>query len=63
MDLEKVRIGMSCASHKGSGTVTWVDGATQTVYLTDLIDNHSFDVGIEEIIDDPQIHNHEDNYY
>ncbi|TRX55898.1 hypothetical protein [Thalassomonas sp. M1454] len=63
MDLDKVRIGMSCASHKGCGTVTWVDGATQTVYLTDLVDNHSFDVGIEDIVDDPQIHNREDNYY
>ena len=63
MDLDKVRIGMVCGSRKGSGTVTWVDGATQIVYLTDFMDNHSIEVGIEEIIDDPQIHNHDDCYY
>lgn len=63
MDIDKINIGMLCVSHKGSGTVAWVDGATQTIYLTDLIDNHSIAVGIEEIIDDPQIHNSKDSYY
>lgn len=63
MDLDKVRIGMFCASKKGNGTVTWIDGATRTVYLTDLLDNHSIELGIEEIIDDPQIHNRDDFYY
>ncbi|WP_394172812.1 hypothetical protein [Thalassotalea litorea] len=63
MDFDKIRIGMICGSRKGSGTVTWVDGATQMVYLTDLQDNRSFEVGLEELIDDPQIHNHDDYYY
>ncbi|TLU66640.1 hypothetical protein FE810_03760 [Thalassotalea litorea] len=63
MDFDKIRIGMICGSRKGSGTVTWVDGATQMVYLTDLQDNRSFEVGLEELLDDPQIHNHDDYYY
>ena len=63
MEIDDIKIGMLCNSHKGSGKVTWVDAATQTIYLTDLADNHQFDVRLEELTDDPQIHNRDDKYY
>ncbi|NMP15904.1 MULTISPECIES: hypothetical protein [unclassified Thalassotalea] len=63
MDIDNIKVGMICTSRKGSGRVSWVDGATQTVYMTDLMDNNSIQVGIEEIVDDPQVHTHEDYYY
>ncbi|MDN3653345.1 hypothetical protein QWY77_11395 [Thalassotalea ponticola] len=63
MDIDSIKVGMICSSHKGSGRVTHIDGTTQTVYLTDLMDNKSIEVAIEEIIDDPQLHTHHDYYY
>ena len=56
-------IGMKCGSKKGSGTVTWIDGSTRTIYMANTDNNNSFEVGFEEIIEDPQAHNKEDAYY
>ncbi|WP_371188285.1 hypothetical protein [Thalassotalea maritima] len=63
MDIDKIRIGMLCSSEKGSGRVTWIDGTTRTVYIEDMVGNNAVQVGIDELIDDPQVHNHEDHYY
>jgi len=63
MEFQDIHIGMMCGSKKGSGTVTWVDGSTRTVYISDVANNNSFEVGFEEIVDDPQAHNKEDSYY
>ena len=54
---------MKCGSKKGSGTVTWIDGSTRTIYMANSDSNNSFEVGFEEIIEDPQAHNKEDTYY
>ena len=63
MKFNEIHIGMKCGSKKGSGTVTWVDGSTQTVYMSDTKNNNSFEVLFDEIIDDPQAHNKADTYY
>jgi hypothetical protein len=54
---------MKCGSKKGSGTVTWVDGSTHTIYMVDSNNVNNFEVNINDIIDDPQAHNKEDSYY
>ena len=63
MELRDIHIGMKCGSKKGSGTVTWIDGSTRTVYMADAKNNNSFAVNIEEIIEDPQVHNRDDTFY
>ncbi|MGB1263006.1 MAG: hypothetical protein ACPG52_08870 [Cognaticolwellia sp.] len=63
MEFNDIHIGMTCGSKKGSGTVTWIDGSTRTIYLANTDNNNSFEVGYEEIIEDPQAHNKEDAYY
>ena len=63
MEFNDIHIGMKCGSKKGSGTVTWIDGSTRTIYMANTDSNNSFEVGFEEIIEDPQAHNKEDAYY
>lgn len=63
MKFDDIHVGMKCDSYKGSGTVIWVDGATQTIYMSNMTDNNSFDVAFEDLIDDPQAHNPKDTYY
>lgn len=63
MEFNDIHIGMKCGSKKGSGTVTWIDGSTRTIYLADTCNNNNFEVELEEIIEDPQVHNREDTFY
>jgi len=63
MEFTDIHIGMKCGSKKGSGTVTWIDGSTKTIYMANTADNNSFEVDFEEIIEDPQIHNKQDTFY
>ena len=63
MDFNDIHIGMKCASKKGSGTITWIDGSTRIIYITDIKGNNSFEVNFEDLIDDPQAHNKQDTYY
>ena len=63
MQFNDVHIGMICGSKKGSGTVTWIDGSTKTIYMADSHNNNNFEVEFEELIEDPQAHNREDTYY
>jgi hypothetical protein len=63
MEFNDVRIGMKCGSKKGSGTVTWKDSSTHTIYMADTKNNNNFEVNIEELIEDPQAHNQADTYY
>ena len=63
MQFKDIHIGMKCGSKKGSGTVTWIDGSTRTIYMADTENNSSFEVRFEDIIEDPQAHNKEDRYY
>jgi hypothetical protein len=63
MDFQDIHIGMMCGSKKGCGTVTWIDGSTQTVYLADISNNNSFEVEFDDLMEDPQIHNQTDSYY
>lgn len=62
MEFSDIHIGMICGSTKGSGTVTCVDTATNTIYLNDY-NNQSFDINFDELMDDPQAHNQSDCYY
>ncbi len=62
MEFNDIHIGMKCGSRKGSGTVTWIDGSTRTIYMADTC-NNDFEVNFEEIIEDPQAHNREDTFY
>lgn len=63
MEFQDIHIGMKCGSTKGSGTVTWVDDSTRTIYLTNLKDNNNLVVPFEDIIEDLQAHNISDTYY
>lgn len=63
MKFNDIHIGMKCGSKKGSGTVTWIDGSTRTIYMANTEENNSFEVDFEEIIEDPQAHNNNDAYY
>jgi hypothetical protein len=63
MQFNDIHIGMMCGSKKGSGTVTWIDGSTRTIYMANIDDNNNFEVNFEELIDDPQAHNREDTFY
>lgn len=63
MEFNDIKVGMKCGSNKGSGTVTWLDGATNTIYMENNNNAKQFAVNIEDIIDDPQIHNNQDTYY
>jgi hypothetical protein len=63
MEFNDIHIGMKCGSKKGSGTVTWIDGSTRRIYLTDTRNNNNFEVDFEEIIEDAQAHNRKDSYY
>ena len=63
MEFNDVHIGMICGSKKGSGTVTWKDSSTRTIYMADTKNNNNFEVNVEELIEDPQAHNQADTYY
>lgn len=63
MEFDDIHIGMKCGSKKGSGTVTWVDGATRKIYMADTNENKSFEIEFDELIEDPQAHNKQDTYY
>ena len=63
MEFSDIHIGMKCGSKKGSGTVTWIDGSTRTVYLSDSKSDDNFEVQLEDLIDDPQVHNRGDTFY
>lgn len=63
MNFNNIHIGMKCGSKKGSGTVTWIDNSTRTIYIENNKGNDNFEVNIEDIIDDPQVHNKDDKYY
>ncbi len=63
MNFKDIHIGMKCSSKKGSGTVTWIDDSTRTIYIENNKDNNNFEVNIEDIIEDPQAHNRGDSYY
>ena len=63
MEFNDIHIGMKCGSKKGSGTVTWIDGSTRTIYMANTEENNSLEVDFEEIIEDPQAHNKKDAYY
>ena len=63
MEFNDIHIGMKCGSKKGSGTVTWIDGSTRTIYMVDSQNNNNFEVDFNELIEDPQAHNKDDSYY
>ena len=63
MHFKDIQVGMFCNSKKGSGRVTWIDASTRTVYMSDLTDDHQFDVSFDELVEDPQVHNRDDTYY
>jgi hypothetical protein len=63
MEFIDIHIGMKCGSKKGSGTVTWVDGSTHTIYMIDRNNNTNFEVNISDIIEDQEVYKKEDNYY
>lgn len=63
MEFNDIHIGMKCGSKKGSGTVTWIDSSTRTVYLSDNKSDDNFEVKMEDLIEDPQVHNRGDTFY
>ncbi len=63
MEFNEIHIGMNYDSTKGSGTVTWIDGSTRTVYMADTRNNNNFQVEFDEIITDPKTHNNDNTVY
>ena len=62
MELNNIHVGMKCGSKKGSGTVACVDEATRTIYM-ETTDNNILPIDLDDIIQDPQVHNREDTFY
>ena len=46
MEFNDIHIGMKCGSKKGSGTVTWIDGSTRTIYMANTEENNSFSLNL-----------------
>ena len=63
MQFNDIEIGMKCGSKKGSGTVTWIDDSTRTIYMSDSTDNNNFEVSFDDLMEDPQAHNKKDTFY
>ena len=63
MEFNDIHIGMKCRSKKGSGTVTWIDDSTRTVYMANTEKNNCFEVRFDEIIDVHQAHKEENLFY
>lgn len=63
MELSEVRQGMLVESAQGSGKVLVIDEVTQSVLIENQQSHEQFAVGVEEIVDDPQLHLGCDKYY
>jgi len=63
MDVSTLHTGMMISSKKGDGKIISIDREQHTIQVIDFIDNHEFEVGFENIKDDPQVHNPEGGYY
>ena len=63
MEFNDIHIGMKCGSKKGSGTVTWIDDSTRTIYMANTCNNNNFEIKFEELMEDPQAHNQADTFY
>jgi len=63
MDVSTLHTGMMISSKKGDGKIISIDRVQHTIQVIDFIDNHEFEVGFENIKDDPQVHNPEGGYY
>ncbi|WP_162062422.1 hypothetical protein [Vibrio taketomensis] len=63
MQLSEVKRGMMLESAQGSGKVLVIDEMTQSILIENQNSHEQFAVGIEEIIDDPQLHLGCDKYY
>ena len=62
MEFIDIHIGMEYGSNKGRGTVTWIDGSTHTIYMLGCDKNDNFEVSINDIVEDLQVHNKENNF-
>ncbi|ROV61850.1 hypothetical protein EGH82_03375 [Vibrio ponticus] len=63
MELSELRQGMLVESAQGSGKVLVIDEVTQSVLIENQQSHEQFAVGVEEIVDDPQLHLGCDKYY
>ncbi|GAK83479.1 hypothetical protein BIY21_01775 [Vibrio ponticus] len=63
MELSELRRGMLVESAQGSGKVLVIDEVTQSVLIENQQSHEQFAVGVEEIVDDPQLHLGCDKYY
>ncbi|WP_157953579.1 hypothetical protein [Zobellella maritima] len=63
MDISRLHSGMLCATRKGPGWIMSIDQEHHSLHMKALRDKREFDVDIDEVLDDPQVHNPEDGYY
>ncbi|EKE67168.1 hypothetical protein [Gallaecimonas xiamenensis] len=63
MDINMLHQGALCCTRQGTGWVVAVDRENRIVRLKDQKDSHMFEVDINAVMDEPQIHTPEDGYY
>lgn len=63
MELSRLHSGMLCATRKGPGWVMSIDAEHHRLHLKAQGEEREFDVDLDDILDDPQVHNPEDTYY
>ncbi|GAB2668892.1 hypothetical protein [Vibrio panuliri] len=63
MELSEIKRGMLVESLQGSGRVLVIDEVTQSLLIENSESREQFAVGIDEIVDEPQLHHGCDQYY
>jgi hypothetical protein len=63
MDISELEKGMLVECRQGIGTVLEVDESTHAVVIEERVSHQKFEVDIDDLMDDPQLHIGCDRYY
>jgi hypothetical protein len=63
MDISELEKGMLVECRQGIGTVLEVDESAHAVVIEERVSHQKFEVDIDDLMDDPQLHIGCDSYY
>lgn len=63
MDISELEKGMLVECRQGIGTVLEVNESTHAVVIEERVSHQKFEVDIDDLMDDPQLHIGCDRYY
>lgn len=63
MDISELEKGMLVECRQGIGTVLEVDESTHAVVIEERVSHQKFEVDIDDLMDEPQLHIGCDRYY